>query len=145
MYQTPSHVERLSRWATVLEAADVASIQPFRDVEFFSPTMRAGLRKANSALDLAYSDPVLRRSGLGSDRFGDGAAFFGLSEQQAHRLLCSCGYFGTVQPREVARRIRAIAARRRLRDRISGAVPAFARWIARRRTASYAIDSVIAE
>jgi hypothetical protein len=132
MYEGLSRCERLDRWAAVLERAEITTIVPFRDVEFFAPATRDDLRTANSALDLAHRDPVLRRAGLPSDRFGDGAEFFGLSTKQAHRLLCSCGYFGPVRGTEVARRIRALAARQRLREWMGGMLPAAARWLAGR-------------
>jgi len=113
----------------VLERAEVTRVAPFRDVEFLPPFIGANLRTANSALDLAYRDPVLRRAGLGSDRYGDGTEFFGLSPYRAHRILCSCAYFGPVQATEVARRIRAVAARQRLREWLGGAISAAARWL----------------
>ena len=128
-----SRQDRLERWAIMLERAPADSLRPFRDIELLPAAERAGLRVTNSPLAIAYSDPVLRRAGLDSDRFGDGAGFFGLSRFQAHRVLCSCGYTGTMRANEVARRIRAIAARERLRrlwpDRLR---PAFARWLAAR-------------
>jgi hypothetical protein len=124
--------DRLERWAVVLEDAKLANLTPFRDVELLPPGEREGLRAANSPLSLAYNDPSLRRAGLGSDRFGDGAAFFGLSRYQAHRVLCSCGYFGTMRASEVAKRIRRLAARDRLRDLLPKyPLPAFARWLSR--------------
>jgi|1186.fasta_scaffold177585_1 hypothetical protein len=130
-YRMTRH-DRLERWATVLEHAKLANLAPFRDVELLPPGERDGLRIANSPLSLAYNDPVLRRAGLGSDRFGAGAAFFGLSRYQAHRVLCSCGYFGTMRASEVARRIRRLAARDRLRDLLpKNPLPAFARWLSR--------------
>src|SRR6266513_1300922 len=125
-----SRYDRLERWATLLERSPASGLTPFRDVEFLSSAARTGLQTANSPLAFAYADPVLRRAGLGSDRFGDGAVFFGLSRYQAHRVLCSCGYVGTMRATEVARRIRAIAARERLRRLWSERLrPAFARWL----------------
>ncbi len=111
MNEAMSRYDRLERWASVLERSDPISLTPFRDVELLPLAARAGLRTANSPLARAWQDPVLRRAGLSSDRLGDGAAFFGLSRRQTHRVLCSCGYMGLMRPNEVARRIRAIAAR----------------------------------
>ena len=132
MSEMLSRYERLERWATVLERSPTASLTPFRDVELLDAEIRAELQTSNSPLAIAYADPVLRRSGLGSDRFGDGSKFFGLSRFQAHRVLCSCGYFGPMQATEVARRIRTIAARERLRRMWQPAnpLPTVARWIA---------------
>lgn len=123
--------DRLERWATVLERSAPQNLTPFRDVEFMPAALRTELQAANSPLAIAYQDPVLRRAGLESDRFGDGAAFFGLSRYQAHRVLCSCGYFGAMRATEVARRIRGLAARERLRGLWpSNPLTAFARWLA---------------
>lgn len=128
---------RLERWAMVLEHSELTNLTPFRDVEFLPPSARAVLRTANSPLALAHDDPVLRRAGLGSDRFGDGAEFFELSRYQAHRVLCSCGYFGTMRTTEVARRIRWLAARERVRELLpKNPLPAFARWLSARPTAA---------
>jgi hypothetical protein len=126
-----SRRERLERWAVVLERAASTSLTPLLDVEFVAPRERAALRSDGSPLAIALDDPVLRREGLGSDRFGDGGEFFGLSLRQAHRVLCSCGYVGTMRATEVARRIRAIVLRDRLREAITtNPLPALARWFA---------------
>jgi hypothetical protein len=137
MSQPMSRYDRLERWAIVLECAPATTLTPFQDVEFLPVSARAGLQAPNSPLAIAYADPVLRRAGLDSDRFGDGSAFFDLTRYQAHRVLCSCGYIGTMQSSEVARRIRAIAMREKLRERWRGRwpanpLPALARWLAAR-------------
>lgn len=126
-----SRYDRLERWATLLEREPASRLKPFFGVEFLSAAERAELQSANSPLTVAYADPVLRGAGLDSDRFGDGAAFFRLTRFQAHRVLCSCGYMGPMGATEVARRIRAIAARERLRRWWPDVVrPALARWLA---------------
>lgn len=132
MIEPMSRYDRLERWASVLEGSAMP-LTPFRDVELLPVQQRVELRTSNSPLALAYDDPVLRRAGLASDRFGDGAAFFGLSRFQAHRVLCSCGYVGTMRATEVARRVRAIAARERLRRLWPvNPLPALARWLSAR-------------
>ena len=129
MIQTMSRQDRLERWAILLEREGV-TLAPFRDVEFLPESERAAQRIANSPLALACADPVLRRAGLSSDRFGEGTEFFELSRYQAHRVLCSCGYIGVMRGTEVARRIRAIAARERLRRLWpANPLPALARWL----------------
>ncbi len=109
MSEAMSRREKLERWATVLEDCGATSLRPFHDLEFIAARDQDGLRVANSPLAMAYRDALLRQSGLGSDRFGDGVEFFGLSRRQAHRVLCSCGYLGTMRGTEVARRIRNIS------------------------------------
>src|SRR4051794_11483299 len=130
MNQAMSRREKLERWAEVLEQLPAERLTPFRDVEFLRPAARLGLQTANSPLAAAYQDPVLRRAGLPSDRFGDGGEFFELSTHQAHRILCSCGYFGVMRASEVARRVRSLAMRQRLKDFFSESpLPAIARWL----------------
>jgi hypothetical protein len=131
MTEAMSRNDRLERWAMLLERSETVNLTPFRDVEFMTEAARGALRVANSPLEVAWNDPVLRRAGLESDRFGDGAAFFGLSRYQAHRVLCSCGYFGRMRAVEVTRRVRGLARRERLlRWRPSNPLPALARVIA---------------
>ena len=124
-----SRIERLERWAIALEACPQERLCPFQRVEFMTSEARAPVRQANSPLEIAYRDPVLRRAGLASDRFGDGEAFFELSRDQAHRILCSCGYVGEMRSSEVARRIRAVIRRqerwRTARDQLA----ALTRWL----------------
>ena len=129
MYEM-SRSDRLERWALVLERSESEYVAPFRDVELVPPADRPALRMANSPVEIAHRDPVLQRAGLSGDRYGDGAEFFGLTRRQAHRVLCSCGYFGSVRGTDVAQRVRAIASRQRLRAWLGDAVPSFARWIA---------------
>src|SRR5690348_1991306 len=123
--------ERLERWARVLEAVPDGGLSPFQEVEFMSSAACLALRQARSPLAAAFGDPVLRGAGLGSDRYGDGIEFFGLSYAQAHRILCSCGYLGTMRGTDVARRVRTVAQRRRRRASwAANPLPAFARWLA---------------
>jgi len=130
MSEAMSRREKLERWATVLEDCGATSLRPFHDLEFIAARDQDGLRVANSPLAMAYRDALLRQSGLGSDRFGDGVEFFGLSRRQAHRVLCSCGYLGTMRGTEVARRMRKLAApeRRDAGGWPGNTLPAFARW-----------------
>ncbi|HYM72920.1 MAG TPA: hypothetical protein VET89_08060 [Stellaceae bacterium] len=124
-----SRSERLERWASVIENYD-GPLKPFGEVEFMPSAARAPMRQASSPLAVAYQDPVLRRAGLGSDRFGEGEAFFGMSRSEAHRVLCSCGYIGTMRAADVAERIRAVAMRERRRLwRPVNPLPALARWL----------------
>jgi hypothetical protein len=129
MTDAMSRGERLERWAWLIEKHN-GQLRPFVEVEFMTIAARAPLRQAYSPLTVAYQDPVLRRAGLGSDRFGDGEDFFGLSRDQSHRVLCSCGYPGTMRAVDVARRIRAIARRESRRLwRPANPLPALARWL----------------
>ena len=103
-----SRRERIERWATLLEQHQ-GRLVPFVRTEFLSCDARKALRADNSPLALAFSDRILRDDGLSSDTVGDGIAYFGLSEQKAHRLLCDCHYSGTMTGKQVASRLRAAA------------------------------------
>jgi hypothetical protein len=106
--------ERLERWAEILERDPDRRLRTLEEIEFVAPGERPQLRADNSPLTVAFQDPVLRDDGLAGDRLGDGMAFFGLSEGQAHRLLCSCLNGRAVQSGVAARRLRGIVARSRL-------------------------------
>lgn len=103
-----SRRERVERWATLLENHQ-GRLLPFLRTEYLSYEARKALRADDSPLALAFSDPVLRNDGLTGDTLGEGIAYFGLSEQKAHRLLCDCHYSGTMTGREVASRLRSAA------------------------------------
>lgn len=98
--------ERLNRWADLLDAQAGRPLRALEDVEYVSPGVRRELRKDDSPLTLAFSDQVLRTDGLASDRLGDAMDYFGLSERQAHWLLCDCHYGGRMTASEVAARVR---------------------------------------
>ena len=110
-----SRRERVERWATLLENHQ-GRLLPFLRTEYLSYEARKALRADDSPLTLAFSDPVLRNDGLTGDTLGEGIAYFGLSEQKAHRLLCDCHYSGTMTGREVASRLR-LAAKPNLAER----------------------------
>jgi hypothetical protein len=103
-----SRLERLQRWAEVLEAWPAEFLRPLRRVELYSPAERAQLRADQSPLSVAFADPLLRAEGLPGDRLGDGRGFFGLTERDLHALVCDCRYGGRMQPKDVARRVRAL-------------------------------------
>lgn len=101
-----SRTERLNRWAELLEGQNGRPLRALEDVEYVSPGVRRELRKDDSPLSIAYADPVLRADGLGSDRLGDAMDYFGMSERQAHWLLCDCHYGGRMTASEVSARVR---------------------------------------
>lgn len=107
--QPLSRRERLERWAAALERLDGRRLRPLERVEFVSAHERKELRADNSPLTIAFEDPELRADGLQSDRFGDATSYFGLSNQQAHLILCDCHYAAGMRASEVARRIRNAA------------------------------------
>ena len=101
--------QRLRRWADLLGRVGSQPLNPLRWVEFYAESERRRLRRDGSPIALALADPVLRAQGLSGDTLGDAQLFFGLSDDEAHALLCDCHYQGTLTGRSAARRVRGLA------------------------------------
>jgi hypothetical protein len=108
--QTPalSKRERLDRWIELLDRNPDRVLRTLDEIEWKPKAERLAMRADNSALTIAYSDPVLRAEGLASDRFGDAVRFFDISEHDAHIVLCSCHGGESMRAEEAARRVRGI-------------------------------------
>ncbi len=104
-----SHRERLMRWAEVLERQPGRQLRSLMGTEFVSRGERIKMRMDNSPLTVAYDDPILRAEGLTSDRLGDAITFFGLSDHDAHNLVCYCRHGRTMLAESVARDVRMVA------------------------------------
>lgn len=100
--------ERLDRWAELLEREPDRLLRTLDEIEWKPKAVRLAMRADNSALSVAYADPVLRTAGLVSDRFGDAVNFFQVSEHDAHIVLCSCHGGESMRAEEAARRVRGI-------------------------------------
>ncbi|MCB5175827.1 MULTISPECIES: hypothetical protein [Microvirga] len=103
-----SRRERLDRWAELLEREPDRLLRTLDEIEWKPKAERRALRADDSALTIAFNDPVLRSDGLGSDRFGDAVDFFQISEHDAHIVLCSCHGGESMRSEEAARRVRGI-------------------------------------
>lgn len=101
--------ERLKRWADILASDPDRRIRLVHELEFAPRTAQAQMRADDSALSIAYADPLFRSMGLSGDRVGDGRAFFGLSDSQAHKLLCTCLHGESMRAGDAAGLVRAIA------------------------------------
>jgi hypothetical protein len=99
--------QRLRRWADRLEALGSRPLEPLRQVELYAEPERRRLRRDGSAISIAFADPVLRDDGLRGDTLGDAQTFFGLSDNDAHRLLCDC-LQQRPTGRSIGRRLRAL-------------------------------------
>jgi hypothetical protein len=108
--QTPvlSKRERLDRWAELLEREPDRLLRTLDEIEWKPKAVRHAMRADDSALTVAFNDPVLRTAGLVSDRFGDAVNFFQISEHDAHIVLCSCHGGEFMRAEEAARRVRGI-------------------------------------
>lgn len=110
--ETPAFMtrrQRLRRWADILAREGDRPLAALRWVEFYADDERKRLRRDGSPLALAFADPMLRAVGLAGDTLGEAQRFFGLSDDEAHRLLCDCHFTGTLTGRSAARRVRTIA------------------------------------
>lgn len=104
--------ERLERWAELLERDPARRLRSLGEIESRTPAERLLMRSPDSPLSVAFDDPVLRAAGLASDRLGDGMSFFEISEDDAHRLMCSCLNGWSMSSGKVARGVRRIASPR---------------------------------
>lgn len=102
--------ERLYRWADLLDQEPNRRLVTLHRLEFVSRSERPNLRSDDSPIEVAFTDPLLRASGLTGDSYGEARAFFGLSERQAHRLLCSCINGYAVEARRVAINLRKMTS-----------------------------------
>ena len=100
--------ERLRRWAELLRKVGSRPLKPLMWVEFYSGGQRSRLRRDDSPISVAFADPLMRAAGLPGDTLGDAQLFFGLSDEQAHELLCDCHYRGSMTGRSVGHRVRAL-------------------------------------
>src|SRR5919205_4269928 len=103
-----SRRERLERWAELLEREPGRRLPALHGIEYGTLRERAAYRADGSPLSVAYADPVLRAAGLGGDTVGAAAAFFGLSHEQLHYLVCFCHHGETVAASTVAAQVRAL-------------------------------------
>ena len=110
--RTPmSKRERLVRWAMLLERAPERQLASVEEIEYGTMFEQQAKRADDSALSVAFADPVLRAQGLTSDRVGTAADFFELSHWEIHQLVCSCHYGRTMSAGTAALRVRALARR----------------------------------
>ena len=106
---TLTRAERLARWALLLERHD-ARIRTLDSIELVPRRRRNGMRAEDSALSIAFADPVLRDAGLEGETYGDVRAFFDLSHGDMHHLACRCHLGVAEQSRLTAARLRRMSA-----------------------------------
>jgi hypothetical protein len=107
--QTPmTREQRLERWIGLLEADPERKLRSLHEIEHLSASDRRACRSDESPLSVACQDPILRSSGLKSDRVGDCTDFFGLTDDQMHHAFCSCNTGLKMTGAEAAARLRAV-------------------------------------
>ena len=111
--QPISKDERLRRWINLLEENPGRKLQTLYETEFQPPIVRDAMRADNSAISVAFEDPILRREGLRGDTYGDAKKFFGLSDREIHFTLCFCLGGSAMSAGTAARRLEAFLPRLR--------------------------------
>ncbi|MBM6581700.1 hypothetical protein ILT44_15995 [Microvirga sp. BT689] len=94
----------------LLEANPDRKIHTLSEIETKNGRQRNVLRADNSALTVAFEDPVLQSEGLKSDTLADAITFFGLSECDTHYVLCSCLNGQTMTAGAAASKVRGLAS-----------------------------------
>ena len=105
---TLSRTERLIRWAERLESYPTRRLFTLHQTEHQSASVRDEMRGPDTAISIAFRDPVLRASGLANDTYGEAKRFFELTDRQLHDVICYCHYGETVSAATAARNVRAI-------------------------------------
>jgi hypothetical protein len=88
--ETMSHEDRLRRWVQLLKEHPGRLLGTLYETEYRLPAVRNAMRCENSAISVAFEDPLLRADGLQGDTYGDAKTFFGLSDRQLHLVVCYC-------------------------------------------------------
>lgn len=102
-----SREQRLNRWISLLEAEPRRRLETLRETEFHPIAARDALRGDDTAITVAFEDPVLRADGLAGDSYGDAKRFFGLSDLQLHHVVCGCHNGWAMSADTAARRLSA--------------------------------------
>lgn len=82
--------DRLRHWIKLLDAQPSRKVDTLIATEYRPREQRNAMRGDNTAMALAFEDPVLRAEGLSGDTYGDAKRFFGLSDRQLHFVVCYC-------------------------------------------------------
>ena len=85
-----SRQQRLQRWSELLAREPDRLLNTFPQTEYMDAQVRDSMRSADSALTVAFEDPVLREAGLTDDSYGTAMRFFELSDRHMHWILCYC-------------------------------------------------------
>ena len=105
--QTMPREKRIQRWAELLEADPQRLLSTLHETEYQPHAVRAALHCDNSAISVAFNDPVLRAAGMKNDTYGEAKRFFELSDRQLHKIVCYCHFGATVSAATTASYIRA--------------------------------------
>ncbi len=109
--QALTPVQKLLRWAELLEARPDRSLTTLHGTEYEVGAVRDAMRSDDSPISVAFADPVLRAAGMTDDTYGEAKRFFGISDHDLHEALCYCHYGPSIQAGTAARSVRGIAIR----------------------------------
>jgi hypothetical protein len=107
----PTRVERLTRWAELLERQPDKRLQTLHGTEYRPVEIRETMRNDHSPISVAFADPVLHAAGLQGDTYGDAKRFFELSDWQLHEVVCYCHFGDSMKASTAARVIRSAIGR----------------------------------
>lgn len=82
--------ERVQRWVKLLNEQPHRKLRTLYETEYQPRNIRERMRASDTAITVAFEDPILRAEGLAGDTYGDAKRFFGLSDRQLHLALCYC-------------------------------------------------------
>ncbi|HEY9536001.1 MAG TPA: hypothetical protein VIS03_00290 [Kiloniellaceae bacterium] len=103
-----SRQQRLQRWTELLAREPDRPLNTFLQTEYMDAEARDSLRCADSALTVAFQDPVLREAGLTDDSYGTAKRFFGLGDRHLHWILCYCHHGMSVRAGALVSVLRSI-------------------------------------
>ena len=109
--QALTPVQKLYRWAELLEEKPDHRLTTLHGTEYQSESVRDTMRADNSPISVAFADPVLRDAGLKDDTYGEAKRFFEISDHDLHEALCYCHYGPSILSGVAARSIRGVAIR----------------------------------
>lgn len=106
-----SQQQRLQRWSELLAREPDRLLNTFPQTEYMNAEVRDSMRCADSALTVAFEDPVLREAGLTDDTYGMARRFFDLSDRQMHWIVCYCHHGMSVRAGVLVSVLRSIMPR----------------------------------
>ena len=122
--QALSRTDRLRLWAEALERTPEHRVATLPQTEYRPFDVRNSMRADESALSVAFSDPLLKAAGLTGDSYGEAKRFFELTDGQLHDIVCGCHVGSSASADYTAARIREMIAPRR-----AGIIATVLRWL----------------
>ena len=109
--QALTQVQKLYRWAELLDEVPDRYLTTLHGTEYQSGAVRDAMRSDGSPISVAFADPVLRAAGMKDDTYGEAKRFFEITDHDLHEALCYCHYGPSIQADTAARSIRGLAMR----------------------------------